>query len=86
MFKAGHHGSRNSNSAELLEHIKPGIVVISCGKNNTYGHPHRETLVRLEYVGSKVLRTDDLGCIKLAFDESGIKCYSYTYNKFTAVE
>ena len=86
VFKAGHHGSRNSNSAELLEHIKPGIVVISCGKNNTYGHPHRETLVRLEYVGSKVLRTDDLGCIKLAFDESGIKCYSYTYNKFTAVE
>ncbi|MGM9529161.1 MAG: DNA internalization-related competence protein ComEC/Rec2 [Phascolarctobacterium sp.] len=86
VFKAGHHGSRNSNSAELLQHVKPEIAVISCGKNNTYGHPHRETLARLEYVGSRVLRTDELGCIKLAFDETGIKCYSYTCNRFTAVE
>ena len=79
VFKAGHHGSKYSNSEELLQHIQPQLSIISCGFNNRYGHPHQETIERLQAVGSKIYRTDVQGCIKLSFDESGIKCYSYTY-------
>ena len=79
VFKAGHHGSKYSNSEELLRHIQPQISIISCGFNNRYGHPHQETIERLQAVGSQIFRTDLQGCIQLRFDESGIKCYSYTY-------
>ena len=77
VFKAAHHGSRNSNSEEFLQKIRPEMTIISCGKNNRYGHPHQETLERLEQVGSKIYRTDAQGYLRLVFDESGIKCYSY---------
>lgn len=79
VFKAGHHGSKYSNSEELLRHIQPQLSIISCGFNNRYGHPHQETIERLQVVGSQIFRTDVQGCIQLRFDESGIKCYSYTY-------
>ncbi|MGM9582865.1 MAG: DNA internalization-related competence protein ComEC/Rec2, partial [Phascolarctobacterium sp.] len=84
VFKAGHHGSRNSNSEDLLQKVQPLITVISCGLNNRYHHPHQETLERLAAVGTTVLRTDKQNCIKVVFDESGIKCYSYRYNGFQA--
>lgn len=79
VFKAGHHGSKYSNSEELLQHIQPQLSIISCGFNNRYGHPHQETIERLQAVGSQIFRTDLQGCIQLRFDESSIKCYSYTY-------
>ena len=79
VFKAGHHGSKYSNSEGLLRHIQPQLSIISCGFNNRYGHPHKETIERLQAVGSQIFRTDLQGCIQLRFDESGIKCYSYTY-------
>ena len=79
VFKAGHHGSKHSNSEAFLQHIQPQIIVVSCARNNRYGHPHAEAIERFEAVGSKIYRTDVQGCIKLSFDESGIKCYSYTY-------
>lgn len=65
LYKAPHHGSQTSNSQYLIEQIQPQIAVISCGKNNSYGHPHEETLKRLEDVGSKVLRTDESGAISI---------------------
>ena len=55
---AGHHGSKNANSDAFLELLKPGICVISCGRNNMYGHPAPETLSRLEKAGCEVFRTD----------------------------
>ena len=66
VLKVAHHGSGNSTPAELLADISPQIAVISCGENNPYGHPHSETLGRLEEVGAKVLRTDELGAIRIA--------------------
>ena len=55
---AGHHGSENANSDAFLELLNPGICVISCGRNNMYGHPAPETLSRLEKAGCEVFRTD----------------------------
>ena len=57
------------------------MTVLSCGRGNRYGHPHAETLERLHDVGSAVARTDEQGCVKVVFDEVGIKWYSYVYNK-----
>ena len=65
VLKVAHHGSENSTSTELLADISPQIAVISCGENNPYGHPHNETLGRLVEVGAKVLRTDELGAIRI---------------------
>lgn len=65
LYKAAHHGSQTSNSQELLEQLQPQIAVISCGKNNSYGHPHEETLERFKSVGSNILRTDEKGAISI---------------------
>ena len=65
LFKASHHGSKNSNTEELLEVIQPQLTVISCAEDNGYGHPHKETLERLKAVGSDVLITKDSGAIMI---------------------
>ncbi len=80
VLKVAHHGSRRSSSARFLQQVRPKVAVISVGVGNGYGHPHQETLARLASVGSKVLRTDELGAIKVVFDDADIKCYSYVYN------
>lgn len=58
VFKAGHHGSRTSSTAELLAQLKPSYVVISCGADNSYGHPHEEAMERFEQYCDKIYRTD----------------------------
>lgn len=60
---AGHHGSKSSTSYELLQTVKPEIVVISAGEGNSYGHPAPEVLARLEEFGCTVFRTDQQGTV-----------------------
>ena len=60
---AGHHGSRDSTSWELLNETRPEIVIISVGDGNYYGHPNRETLNRLKLFGCGIYRTDREGTI-----------------------
>ena len=55
---AGHHGSKNSTSEELLSTVTPETVFISVGEQNAYGHPADETLQRLAQFGCTVFRTD----------------------------
>lgn len=55
---AGHHGSKNSTSEELLTAVSPETVFISVGEKNTYGHPAAELLDRLNDFGCVVYRTD----------------------------
>lgn len=66
-YKVAHHGSKYSNSKEWLELLSPEIAAISCSKNNSYGHPHQETLERLEKYApdTKVYRTDETGQINI---------------------
>ncbi len=61
VLKAGHHGSRTSSSQEFLNQVNPSIIVISCGKDNDYGHPHQETLNRYDKLNAKIYRTDEIG-------------------------
>lgn len=63
VLKAGHHGSSTSSSQKFLDQIKPSLIIISCGKNNDYGHPHKETMERYNKLGSTIYRTDESGDI-----------------------
>ena len=65
IIKVPHHGSKNSADEMLYENIKINYAVISCGKNNRYGHPHDETIKLLERYGIKIYRTDEAGGIVL---------------------
>lgn len=68
ILKAGHHGSRFSTTEEWLTAAHPRLTLISCGEDNSYGHPHEETLERLQEVGSQVLVTTREGAITIYSD------------------
>lgn len=85
VLKAGHHGSRYSSSDYFLRQVQPKLTVISCGTDNRFGHPHQEALERFAFYGSKVLRTDLDGCIKLVFEDTGIKVYGYREGDWTRI-
>jgi len=68
VLKCGHHGSSSSSTAAFLKAVRPACAVISCGKDNDYGHPHRETLKKLNLLGCTVYRTDELGTIVASTD------------------
>lgn len=68
VLKVGHHGSSSSSSKEFLDKVNPKIAVISCGKNNKYGHPHHETLTELKNRKVQIYRTDVDGSIVLLSD------------------
>ena len=58
ILKVGHHGSKTSTSDEFIRFLKPTVGVISCGKNNYYGHPHKEVIAILKKYGVLIRRTD----------------------------
>jgi competence protein ComEC len=69
VLKVGHHGSRESSNDAFLAALNPEIAVISCGIDNSYGHPHEEAVSRLsEYCGDNIWRTDESGTICITSD------------------
>jgi len=70
-LKVGHHGSRYSSSEKFLEKVQPVLSIISVGEGNSFGHPTQDTLNRLVNIGSKILRTDKNGTIKIDVKNNG---------------
>lgn len=68
VLKAGHHGSSSSSTEEFLDAAAPQFAVILCGRDNDYGHPHREVLDAFEKRGCRVFRTDQNGTIVFETD------------------
>ncbi len=71
VLKVAHHGSKTSSNSEFIASVSPDMAVISCGKDNPYGHPHEATLDALGE--TRILRTDLLGDIKLITDGDVIR-------------
>lgn len=69
ILKVAHHGSKNSTSEEFLKAANPKLAIISCGEGNRYGHPHEETLERLEKVDISWFCTKDYGAITVTVDD-----------------
>lgn len=81
ILKCAHHGSRNSTSEDFLQQIQPKAAVISCGRNNRYGHPHKETLERLEKAGSRTFQTKDGGMLTITEKRGKIGIHRYMKDK-----
>jgi len=67
-LKVNHHGSKNGLTKPILEALRPEVAVISAGKQNRFGHPHKETLDLLNSYGIKILRTDQVGDVEILSD------------------
>lgn len=72
LLKVAHHGSGYSTSSEFLEIVDPAVAIISCGRNNSYGHPHAATLHRLEEVAVPWYGTMDYGAMTVTVDSYGV--------------
>jgi len=75
VLKIGHHGSDSSTTESFLKAISPSLAIISAGKDNPYGHPHKNTLKLLSKYKIKYLRTDIDGTIKIVSDGNRIKYF-----------
>ena len=84
VLSLGHHGSASSTSWDLLEATSPSWAVISCGLNNTYGHPAAETMGKLSDMDIPVFRTDDQGTVIALSDGNTISWTQEPCNDYTS--
>lgn len=70
LLKVGHHGSQTSTTDEFVRTVRPKYAVISCGRQNEYGHPHQQVLNTLKKYEAEVYRTDLQGTIVFQVNEN----------------
>ncbi|MDH2391246.1 ComEC/Rec2 family competence protein [Streptomyces sp. HNM0663] len=71
VLKVAHHGSAHQHPG-LLQAVRPRLALISCGRQNRYGHPSPRTVAALRAAGARVLRTDEAGAIAVAGEGGGL--------------
>lgn len=77
LYKAAHHGSAQSNAQELLKQLKPQISVISCSRDNSYGHPGEEAVANMERYGTHVAYTMHAGQVRILPHKEGVAVQTY---------
>lgn len=77
VLKTAHHGSKNSSDEEFLRLVSARMALISCGRDNRYGHPHSELLERLTTSGYQILRTDQSGAVSLSLQGTRLTVDEY---------
>lgn len=77
VLKVSHHGSSTGTTEAFLENTAPKLALISAGIDNSYGHPHKETLENLKNAKVNVLRTDERGQITVIFGKNSVKVSCY---------
>jgi competence protein ComEC len=65
ILKASHHGSKTANSEAFLQAVKPGLLAVSAGVDNRFGHPNQEVLERAKRLKISIKRTDKIGTIRV---------------------
>lgn len=75
VLKVGHHGSDTSSSDDFLKRVNPQFCIISCGADNSFNHPSKSTVARLNKFTQNVLRTDLFGTIIIETDGCNCKYY-----------
>ena len=78
VLKVGHHGSYSSTSQAFLKEVSPQYGIISCGRDNEYGHPHNEPMTQLKLSQVELYRTDLMGDIVLVTDGQTIAFFLST--------
>lgn len=84
VYAVGHHGSASSSSWDLLQKSVPEYAVISCGTGNSYGHPHVETMEKLEAMEIPVFRTDRQGTITVSTDGTSLSWSAEPCNDYSS--
>lgn len=77
ILKVGHHGSRYSSSEDFLNQCLPETAVISAGEDNSYGHPHSETLERLKQAGAAVFVTKESGAVTIQYRKGKYSVFTH---------
>ena len=77
VLKVAHHGSKNSTTKEFLDLAKPKVALISAGQKNSYGHPHKETLKRLQEYGVRIYNTQEAGAVTIETDGKRMRIEEY---------
>lgn len=86
VLKVGHHGSRSSTTQEFVSLISPVYAVISCGEDNSYGHPHQSALNNLREQGAQLFRTDIQGSLVASTDGTEIEWNASPCNEWSSPE
>jgi competence protein ComEC len=73
VLKVAHHGSATSTSAPFVEALRPQVAIVSCGRDNRFGHPVPAVLERLQSVGTRVYRTDHHGAVTIETDGKSVR-------------
>ena len=68
LLKCGHHGSSDATCTRFLQAVDPAFTVITCGKDNEYGHPHKATKEKLGLLGCPYYTTAEYGTITASTD------------------
>jgi competence protein ComEC len=80
VIKVPHHGGKTAAYDPFLKMVSPGVAVISAGRDNSFGHPHKETLDALH--GAIIFRTDIDGAIKIKESINGLEVKTYKEFQF----
>lgn len=72
-YKTAHHGSKYSSSSDFLRVLSPKLAVISCGRNNRFGHPHPEAVERIGESGAKIFLTQESGEVTLRIKDGKVR-------------
>lgn len=77
VLKAGHHGSKYASGERLLQAARAKVAVFSAGRKNRYGHPHPDTIERVEQCGMDWISTAQAGAVFLQGNTDKMKMWSY---------
>jgi len=84
VIKIPHHGGKTSAYKPFFETVCPEVAVISSGRYNAFGHPHKETLDALHEVS--IFRTDNDGAVKIQESEKGLEIKTYKDSQLAGVK